>query len=53
MEGALASNPRIGILMCRHRLADDRAIAILKTHSQHRNVKVRELAETVIRTREL
>jgi hypothetical protein len=53
MEDALASRRRTGTLMCRHRLADDRAIAILKTHSQHRNVKVRELAETVIRTGEL
>jgi AmiR/NasT family two-component response regulator len=54
LERALASNRRIGIavgiLMCRHQLTADQAIEILKTNSQQRNVKVRELAETVIYT---
>jgi AmiR/NasT family two-component response regulator len=54
LERALASNRRIGIavgiLMCRHQLTDDRAIEMLRTHSQHRNVKVRDLAEAVIYT---
>lgn len=54
LEHALASNRRIGmavgILMCRHQLTEDQAIAVLKTHSQHCNVKLRELAETVIYT---
>ncbi|MFR9807286.1 ANTAR domain-containing protein [Pseudonocardia sp. RS010] len=54
LERALATNRRIGIaigiLMCLHRLTDDQAIATLKAQSQHRNVKVRELAETVIST---
>lgn len=54
LERALATNRRIGIaigiLMCRHQLTADQAIAVLKTHSQHRNVKLRELAETVIYT---
>jgi len=54
LERALASNRRIGmavgILMCRSQLTEDQAIAVLKTHSQHRNVKVRALAETVIYT---
>ena len=52
LEQALATNRRIGIaigiLMCQRQLTDDQAIAVLMTHSQHRNVKVRELAETVI-----
>jgi len=54
LERALASSRRIGmavgILMCRHQLTDDQAIAILKAESQRRNVKVRGLAETVIYT---
>jgi len=54
VERALATNRRIGIaigiLMCQRRLTDDQAIATLTTHSQHRNVKVREPAETVIFT---
>jgi AmiR/NasT family two-component response regulator len=54
LERALATNRRIGIavgiLMCRHQFTADQAIAILITHSQHRNVKVRELAESVIYT---
>jgi AmiR/NasT family two-component response regulator len=54
LERGLATNRRIGIavgiLMCRRQLTADQAIAILTTHSQHRNVKVRELAETVIYT---
>ena len=54
LECALASNRRIGmavgILMCQRRLTEEQAIALLKTHSQHCNVKVRELAETVIYT---
>jgi AmiR/NasT family two-component response regulator len=54
LERALASNRRIGIavgiLMCRQQLTADQAIEVLKTCSQHRNVKVRELAETVIYT---
>jgi AmiR/NasT family two-component response regulator len=52
LERALASNRRIGmavgILMCQLQLTEDQAIAELRTASQHRNVKVRELAETVI-----
>jgi len=54
LERALTSNRRIGmavgILMCQRRLTEDQAIALLKTHSQNCNVKVRELAETVIFT---
>ena len=54
LERALASNRRIGmavgILMCQRQLTDDEAVAVLMAHSQHRNVKVRELAETVIFT---
>jgi hypothetical protein len=36
--------------MCQRQLTEDQAIALLKTHSQRCNVKVRELAETVIFT---
>jgi AmiR/NasT family two-component response regulator len=54
MEQALATNRRIGIaigiLMCQHQMTDDRAFAMLTTHSQHHIVTVRELAETVIYT---
>ena len=54
LERALASNRRIGmavgILMCQRQLTEDQAFAMLRTHSQHLNVKVRELAETVIYT---
>jgi AmiR/NasT family two-component response regulator len=54
LERALESNRRIGIaigiLMCQRQLTADQAIEILKTHSQHRNIKLRELAETVIYT---
>jgi AmiR/NasT family two-component response regulator len=54
LERALASNRRIGmavgILMCRHQLTEDKAVEMLKMHSQRRNIKVRELAETVIFT---
>jgi AmiR/NasT family two-component response regulator len=54
LERALASNRRIGmaigILMCQCQLTEDQAIAVLKTYSQQHNIKVRELAETVIYT---
>jgi AmiR/NasT family two-component response regulator len=54
LERALATNRRIGIaigiLMCQRQLTADQAIAVLKTHSQDHNVKLRDLAETVIYT---
>jgi len=54
LQRALASSRRIGmavgILMCQRQLTDAQAVALLMTHSQHRNVKARELAETVIFT---
>jgi AmiR/NasT family two-component response regulator len=54
LERALATNRRIGIaigiLMCQRQLTDDQAIAVLMTHSQQHNIKVRELAEMVIFT---
>jgi hypothetical protein len=54
LERGLASNRRIGIavgiLMCRYHASADQAFALLRTHSQRHNVKVRELAETVICT---
>jgi hypothetical protein len=57
LERGLDSNRRIGIaigiLMSRHQVSADQAFALLKSHSQRRNVKVRELAETVICTGKL
>jgi hypothetical protein len=54
LEVALATNRRIGIavgiLMCRLRVTEDRAFAVLCKHSQDHNVKVRDLAEEVIYT---
>jgi hypothetical protein len=54
LEVALATNRRIGIavgiLMCRLRLTEDQAFAVLGKHSQDHNVKVRDLAEEVIYT---
>jgi len=54
LERALASNRRIGIaigiLMCQRQVTDEQAFAILRAHSQRDNVKVRELADTVIFT---
>ncbi len=54
MERAQAGNRRIGmavgILMYPCQLTEDQAIALLTTHTQQRNVTVRELAETVICT---
>ncbi|MGY1730019.1 ANTAR domain-containing protein [Geodermatophilus sp. SYSU D01045] len=54
LEQALATNRQIGIaigiLMCQRQLTADQAFAMLTTHSQHSNVKVRVLAETVIYT---
>jgi len=54
LEIALATNRRIGIavgiLMCRLRVPEDQAFAVLRKHSQDHNVKVRDLAEEVIYT---
>jgi AmiR/NasT family two-component response regulator len=54
LERALLTTRRIGmavgILMCRQQLTEDQAVAVPKTHGQHCNVKLRELAETVIDT---
>jgi hypothetical protein len=54
LEVALGTNRRIGIavgiLMCRLRVTEDGAFAVLCTHSQDRNVKVRDLAEEVVYT---
>ena len=52
MEQMSQSRPTIeqakGVLMSRFRLTDDEAFALLRTYSQHANVKVRELARTVV-----
>ena len=54
LEIALVSGRRIGmalgILMARHSLSEQEALARLRTASQTRHVKVRDLAEHVIFT---
>jgi hypothetical protein len=54
LQEGLLSNRRIGmavgILMCRDKLTEEQAFDLLRQHSQHRNTKVRDLAETVIYT---
>jgi AmiR/NasT family two-component response regulator len=42
-----------GILMERFDLAPDRAFAVLSRLSSQRNVKLRQLAEEIVRTRAL
>ena len=42
-----------GILMAQHRVTADQAFGLLRTASQRRNVKLRELAEELVRTGEL
>jgi GAF domain-containing protein len=42
-----------GILMERHGLDEDRAFAVLKRYSQDNNIKLRELAERLVETRQL
>jgi DNA-binding response OmpR family regulator len=57
LERALASNRQIGaamgILMARHRLTDDQAFDMLRKASQHRHVKLRDVAEEVTMTGEI
>ena len=54
LERALLTSRRIGIavgiLMARHGRTDQQAFDTLRTMSQHRNRKVRDLAEDVIYT---
>jgi hypothetical protein len=40
----------IGILMARRRLTEEQAFDCLRIESQHRNVKLRDIAESVIYT---
>ncbi len=40
----------VGILMCRLRVTDDRALAVLSKHGQDHDVKMQRLAEDVIHT---
>ena len=42
-----------GILMERHNLNEDQAFAVLRRYSQDHNIKLRELAEQLVRDREL
>jgi AmiR/NasT family two-component response regulator len=39
-----------GILMERHKIRGDRAFDLLRRESQTRNVKLRQIAETVVET---
>jgi AmiR/NasT family two-component response regulator len=54
LQFALATNRRIGIaigiLMWQRRLTEGQAFGLLRTHSQHGHVKLRDLAESVIFT---
>lgn len=54
LERALESSRHIGtalgILIERHKLTEDEAFRRLVAISQHRNIKVRELAERLLRT---
>lgn len=54
LEAALLSNRQtamaVGILVERHRLTPEQAFDRLRTASQHRNIKLRELAERLVRT---
>ena len=42
-----------GILMERHGLDEDQAFGVLKRYSQDNNIKLRELAERIVATRQL
>jgi len=42
-----------GILMERHGLTEDQAFAVLRRYSQNNNVKLRDLAEQLVETKEL
>jgi AmiR/NasT family two-component response regulator len=54
LERALESNRRIGmavgILMERHRVAEDAAFALLRAASNRTNTKLRDVAERVVYT---
>ncbi|GAB3297998.1 ANTAR domain-containing protein [Parasphingorhabdus pacifica] len=43
----------LGIVMERYKVSEDQAFAVLKTSSQHRNIKLRELAEEITTTGEI
>lgn len=43
----------LGIVMERHKVSEGQAFDVLRTSSQHRNVKLREVAEQVITTGEI
>ncbi|MGW0893871.1 GAF and ANTAR domain-containing protein [Saccharopolyspora sp. NPDC002578] len=43
----------LGIVMERYKVGEDQAFEVLKTGSQHRNVKLREIAEQITRTGEV
>lgn len=42
-----------GILMERHDLTPEKAFAVLRRYSQHNNIKLNQVAESLVRTREL
>ncbi|HKC28862.1 MAG TPA: ANTAR domain-containing protein [Jatrophihabitans sp.] len=57
LEIALTTNRRIGmamgIVMARYRVTEEDAFGILRTASQHRHRKLREIAEDAIYTGEI
>ncbi|WP_181783517.1 GAF and ANTAR domain-containing protein [Pseudonocardia pini] len=56
LGAALESNRRIGmamgVLMARGQLSEDAAFALLRRASQHLNVKLRDIADTIVETGE-
>ncbi|WP_245588739.1 GAF and ANTAR domain-containing protein [Actinoalloteichus caeruleus] len=43
----------LGIVMERYKMTEDQAFALIRTQSQHRNVKIRDLAERIAATGEI
>lgn len=50
MEGHRIIGEAVGILVERHRIRSPEAFELLKAASQHRNIKLREIATRVIQT---